>query len=80
VRDVQRYLTHVREEATARFHAGMSAQDAADDLDLHDFADWGDAERIVVNVESIYRELDPTREPAQPAELFVRMLEWRRRH
>ena len=50
VRDVKRYLTYVRDEARARFDAGMDAEQAADDIDLSDFAGWGDPERIAVNV------------------------------
>jgi cyclase len=80
VRDVKRYLTHVRDEARARFEAGMDPEQAADDIDLSDFAGWGDPERIAVNVEAAYRELDPSRpEPAKP-ELFVRMARWASRH
>ena len=80
VRDVQRYLTYVRDQARERFDAGMSAADAADDIDLSDYADWGDKERIVVNVESLYKEFDPTRETPSPPELFIRMADWRQRH
>ena len=80
VHEVKRYLTHVHDEARARFEAGMDAEQAADDIDLSDFAGWGDAERIAVNVETVYRELDPSRpEPAKP-ELFVRMARWASRH
>jgi glyoxylase-like metal-dependent hydrolase (beta-lactamase superfamily II) len=80
VRDVQRYLAHVRDEARRRFDAGMDAEAAADDIDIGDFADWGDPERIAVNVETLYREFDPSR-PAFPVpQLFVRMAEWSRRH
>ncbi len=53
---------------------------AADDIDISDFADWGDPERIAVNVATIYRELDPTLPPPSPPELFVRMAEWSARH
>ena len=80
VRDVQRYLAYVRDEARARFDAGMDAEAAADDIELGDFADWGDSERIAVNVESLYREFDPSREPAQPLDLFLRMARWKARH
>jgi glyoxylase-like metal-dependent hydrolase (beta-lactamase superfamily II) len=80
VRHLQQYLGYVRDEARLRFDAGMPADDAADDVDLGQFSDWGDAERIVVNVESLYREFDPSR-PATPVpELFARMARWRARH
>jgi len=80
VRDVQRYLTYVRDEATKRFEAGMDETAAADDIDISDFRDWGDPERIAVNVASIYRELDPSLPATTPPELFVRMAQWSARH
>src|SRR5919108_623654 len=49
-RDVMRYFEYVRAEARKRFDAGMDAEAAADDIDLGEFADWGDPERIAVNV------------------------------
>jgi glyoxylase-like metal-dependent hydrolase (beta-lactamase superfamily II) len=72
-RQVRAYLTYIRDQATARHAAGMPAAEAALDIDLGDFADWGDPERIVVNVESIYAELDPTHERALPPVLLTRM-------
>jgi cyclase len=80
VHDIKRYLTHVHDEARKRFDAGMDAAQAADDIDLTDFADWGDAERIAVNVETAYREFDPSRPEAARPELFVRMAHWASRH
>jgi cyclase len=76
VLEVKRYLTYVRDEARARFDAGMDAEQAADDVDLSDFAGWGDPERIAVNVETVYRELEPGRPAATRPELFVRMARW----
>lgn len=80
VRDVQRYLRYVHQEASARFMAGMSAQQAADDIDLSDYRNWGDPERIVVNVTAVYRELDAAHPPATPPELFAQMARWSARH
>ncbi len=78
-RQVRRYLEYVRVEATARHRAGMSAAEAALDIDLGEFADWGDQERIVVNVESVYAELDPGHERATVVELATRMGAYLRR-
>jgi glyoxylase-like metal-dependent hydrolase (beta-lactamase superfamily II) len=80
VRDVQRYLTYVRDEARKRFDEGMDAEAAADDIDISDFRDWGDPERIAVNVATLYREFDPQQPEIPPPELFVRMARWRTRH
>ena len=80
VRDVQRYLTYVRDEARQRFDAGMDEHTAAEDIEIRDFRDWGDPERIAVNVAIIYRELDPGLPAITPPELFVRMARWSARH
>jgi len=80
VRDVQRYLSYVRDEAGKRFDAGMDETAAADDIDIRDFRDWGDPERIAVNVATIYRELDPSLPALTRPELFVRMAHWIARH
>jgi glyoxylase-like metal-dependent hydrolase (beta-lactamase superfamily II) len=80
VRDVRRYLEFVRDAARERFEAGMSAREAAADIDISDFADWGDPERIAVNVEAAYREFDPTRPESSPVELFTGMARWRAAH
>ncbi len=73
VRKVQDYLRFVDREARKRFDAGMSSEEAALDIALGDYDAWGDAERIAVNVETLYRgyKNDPT--PANPLEMFTRM-------
>ena len=78
VRDLQEYLRFVQRESRQRFAAGIDA--VADDIDLGPYADWGDTERIAVNVEMVYRELDPRRPPPPVPELFVRMALWKARH
>jgi cyclase len=80
VRDVQRYLSYVRDEAQQRFETGMDAEAAADDIDIAEFRGWGDPERIAVNVATIYRELDPGQPETTPVELIMRMARWRARH
>ena len=80
VRDVRRYLTYIADQAAQRFRAGMDPAQAADDIDISDFADWGDPERIAANVVAAYRELDPSLPAATPPELFVRMAAWRAAH
>jgi glyoxylase-like metal-dependent hydrolase (beta-lactamase superfamily II) len=80
VRDLQEYLGFVERESRRRFESGMDAVAAADDIDLGPYADWGDAERIAVNVEMVYRELDPERPVVPVPELFVRMARWKARH
>jgi glyoxylase-like metal-dependent hydrolase (beta-lactamase superfamily II) len=74
-RQVREYLAFVQEAARERFQAGLSARDAAHDIDLGAYADWRDFERIAVNVDTVYRELRGGGEPASPVELFGRMAE-----
>lgn len=76
-RMVRRYLEFVRREASERHRSGMGPFEAALDIELGEFADWGDPERIVVNVDSIYREIDPEHEAAAAPELFTRMQKYR---
>jgi glyoxylase-like metal-dependent hydrolase (beta-lactamase superfamily II) len=80
VKDVQRYLTYIKDEARQRFDAGMDDETAADDIDLADFRDWGDPERIAANVANLYREFDPNLPPISPPELFLKMARWSARH
>lgn len=73
VRAVRDYLVYVREEAKTRFDAGLSVYDAAMDISLTDFDSWGDAERIVVNVATLYREFGSTEQPADPFALMAKI-------
>jgi len=70
---VRDYLAYVDREATARFHAGMDAWDAARDIALGNFAGLGERGRIAVNVEAVYRGLDPAHRSPNIVELFQRM-------
>ena len=76
-RAVREYLAYIRDEARLRFDAGLSPADAARDIALGDYASWGDAERIAVNVDTLYREFrgDAGGEPTSPLELFTLMAE-----
>jgi len=73
VRALRDYLAHVRDETTKRYRAGLPAFEAAADIALTDYASWGDAERIVVNVTTIYRELSGDTTPPDLAALFAQM-------
>lgn len=73
VRAMRGYLVYVRDEAKKRFDAGMPVVEAALDISLTDYDSWGEAERIVVNVATLYKEFanDPT--PNNVSELFALM-------
>ena len=78
-RAVREYLTYVRDEARRRFDAGLGALEAARDIALGDYSAWGDAERIVVNVDTLYREFSGRSERTNTLELFGAMAELVRR-
>ena len=76
--EVRDYLAHVEREATGRFEAGVDAFDAAREI----AAEMGAAERfdglgqfgrIAVNVETVYRTLDPAHRSPDIVEQFRRM-------
>ena len=80
VRAVQNYLRYIRDEARKRFDAGLSARDAAHDIALGDYDSWGDAERIAVNVATLYREFSGDTSAPNAGELFALMGEiWNKR-
>ena len=56
VRRVAAYLAYIDTEARKRYDAGLSVEEAIQDIALDDFGSWGDAERIAVNVDTLYRE------------------------
>ncbi len=78
-RAVKAYLEYITAEARRRFDAGLSAEEAGADIALGDFSSWGDAERIAVNVDTLYREFRGSNERTGAAELFARMAKLARR-
>ena len=57
---VRDYLTFVQREAAERHADGMTASEAARDIELGHFGEWTDSERLAVNVHAVYADLDPT--------------------
>jgi hypothetical protein len=70
VRRVKSYLIYIRDEAKKRHDAGLDALEAARSIALDDFAGWGDAERIAVNVATLYREFGAKDTPSDAATMF----------
>ena len=70
---VAEYLAYIDTEARKRFEAGLSVSEAVQDIALGDYANWGDAERIAVNVDTLYREYSGTTEPTSVIALFELM-------
>jgi len=72
---VRQYLEYVRDQARTRYDAGLSAFEAAKDIELAEYSAWADPERIAVNVDSLYREFAGARASTDIFELFSRMAE-----
>jgi glyoxylase-like metal-dependent hydrolase (beta-lactamase superfamily II) len=75
---VRDYLGVVDTEATERFEAGVDAFEAARDIGRllgadERFSELGEFGRIAVNVEAVYRTLDPEHESPDVVEQFRRM-------
>lgn len=70
---VRDYLAYVQTEARKRYDAGMSAMEAAQDIALDDYSSWGDGERIIVNVSTLYREFSGDATPPDIVGLFGQM-------
>jgi len=78
VAQVRDYLAFVDSEATARHDAGLDAWEAARDIaraigEAPRFGEWGEFGRIAVNVETVYRSLDPGHTTPDVVEQFRRM-------
>ena len=76
IRAVRGYLVHVSEQAEAAYRQGLSFAEAADTIDLGEYHDWLDAERVVVNIYQRYRELDPNTAQLPLLALMTMQAEW----
>jgi glyoxylase-like metal-dependent hydrolase (beta-lactamase superfamily II) len=81
---VRDYLAFIDGEATARHADGMDAFEAARQIGAlvgarEEFGQLGEFGRIAVNVETVYRTLDPTHESPDVVEQFRRMAALERR-
>src|SRR5258705_184483 len=72
------YFEYIEREARRRYDAGMTVLEAARDISLADYSSWGDAERIIVNVASLYREFSAGKVESNIVELFTMMAQLRR--
>jgi cyclase len=75
---LRRYLLHLDAEARRCLAAGLSREEAARAVALDDYASWGDAERIAVNMAALYRELGDPSPPPSTLELFTLMAQLER--
>jgi hypothetical protein len=79
VKRVQEYLAYINTEARKRYDAGLSVREAAHDISLTDYDSWIDAERIAINVDTLYREYSGTTDPVNTMELFGLMAELKKK-
>jgi glyoxylase-like metal-dependent hydrolase (beta-lactamase superfamily II) len=74
VRELKAYFEYLYDEAKARHREGMTPLQAARAISLERWADWGEGERLVVNVANIYAELSGE-EPPNALAAFQQMAE-----
>ena len=72
------YFVWLTREARARFDAGMTANEAVLDIALDEFRDWSDPERIVVNLDTLYREFGAPQSEPDTLRLLQGMSEYAR--
>ena len=75
VADLKGYFEYLTVEARRRFDIGMSAADAACDIDLGPYSGWSEDERVVVNVACLYREFGAAM-PNDAGTLMAHMAAW----
>ena len=59
--------------------AGLNVEDAAAEISLDAFRDWLDAERIIMNVNALYKEYSDEAPVFDRIELFAMMARYRKR-
>ena len=73
VRHMRDYLRWLLDEVRPRQAEGMSVDETIADIDLGEWADLGESERLAVNVDTAYAELDPEHQRADVVTTFARM-------
>ena len=75
VLELKAYFEYLYEQARLFHGEGMTPLQAARSLSLDRWADWGESERLVVNLANIYGELDGDPQPLNPLAAFQQMAE-----
>ena len=75
MRELRAYFEYLYDEARDRHAQGMTPLQAARSISRQRWADWGEPERMVVNIANIYGELSPGEEPLNPLAAFELMAE-----
>ncbi len=79
VTQVRDYLVYIESEARKRFAAGLAVDEAARDIQLGDYASWGDSERIAINVHTLYRQFSGEPGPGELGQQLELLAELARR-
>ncbi len=75
VETVKGYWEYLWAEARRRYDEGMSMEEAIADIPMTDYSSLTDRERIVVNVNTLYKEFSGDATPPNVLELFTSMAE-----
>jgi glyoxylase-like metal-dependent hydrolase (beta-lactamase superfamily II) len=75
VRELKAYFDYLYEQARAAHAEGKTPLQAARTIALDRWAEWGEPERLVVNLATIYRELSDQQDPISPLVAFEQMAE-----
>jgi glyoxylase-like metal-dependent hydrolase (beta-lactamase superfamily II) len=82
LRETLEYLEWLTAEARTRYDVGLTVDEAARDLEPDAYANWLDAERIFVNLHTLYRDFSGEPKPPEILEMFAgmaRLAEYRAR-
>jgi cyclase len=79
VRGLKEYLVYVKTEARQRYDAGMTLEQAVDDISLKAFGSWTDAERIYVTVNNMFQDWSGDKTPPDTVRLFGLMAHYEER-
>jgi cyclase len=75
VRELKAYFEYLYAHARSCHGEGMTPVQAARSISTDRWAEWGERERLVVNVANIYAELDGEHRPLDPLAAFAQMAE-----
>jgi cyclase len=75
IRELKAYFEYLYEQVRERYAQGMTVLQAARSISLERWADWGEGERLAVNVANIYHECSGDQEPINLLVAFGEMAE-----
>ncbi len=74
--EIKMYWEYYAHEAKIRYDRGMESFAAAKDIPLGPYAEYGDPEKIVLNINVLYKEFSGDSSPVNPTEQFAYMSKW----